>query len=509
MLTAAAHGLHHEGRVVFAVAPTATAARTVERDTRIPADTVAKLLHEHQRTDRPPLPEFQLPAGATLVVDEAGMLSTPALHQPVSLADRHRWRVALVGDPRQLQGVGRGGLLAELCVNGRVEHLERLHRFTHAWEAAASLQLRRGDPRGLDPYEAHGRIVAGTLDEHLDRLAATWLDHHHTGRSVAVVASTNDHVDTINHAIQAARVTARHLDSMVATQLGGGEIAYVGDVIATRRNDRRLIMSSREPVRTRDIWTVTAIDHDGSITVTHRGGHGDVTIPADYVREHVRPGYAATEHGWQSDTVDTAKALTSTATTRRGLYVAATRGRDDVAEARDVLEAILASDRADVPATTQRRALAQTAPQHTPAAPTATPRCEVPDWFVFASTQRAAVRGRIAIIVGFAVAIALITGLAAGLTGAVPWSHVWTLLPCFALVTAAVALPGVAIQHLVGGKIGTLLMGMLFIVIGGAAAGGIGVALLPIYWQRIGALCRRDTPSTSSAVCATSTATTS
>ncbi len=180
MLTAAAADLHPHGRVVFAVAPTAKAARTVERDTGIPADTVAKLLHEHQRTDRPPLPEFQLPAGATLVVDEAGMLSTPALHQLVSLADRHSWRVALVGDPRQLQGVGRGGLLAELCVNGRVEQLERLHRFSHAWEAAASLQLRCGDPRGLDAYEAHGRIVAGTFDEHLDRLAATWLDHHDT-----------------------------------------------------------------------------------------------------------------------------------------------------------------------------------------------------------------------------------------------------------------------------------------------------------------------------------------
>jgi conjugative relaxase-like TrwC/TraI family protein len=403
MLTAAAADLGAQGRVVFAVAPTAKAARTVERDTGIPADTVAKLLHEHQRSDRPPLPEFQLPAGATLVVDEAGMLSTPALHQLVSVADRNGWRVALVGDPRQLQGVGRGGLLGELCVNGRVEHLERLHRFTHAWEAAASLRLRCGDQRGLDAYEAHGRIVAGTLDEHLVRLADTWLDHHHTGRRVAVVASTNDHVDTINHAIQAARHAAGHLDPIVVTRIAAGEHAYVGDVLATRRNDRRLITSSGEPVRNRDTWTITAAHPDGSITVTHGGGHGQVTIPADYVREHVRLGYAATEHGWQSDTVDTAIALTSPATTRRGLYVAVTRGRDanivcvvtvsdDVAEARDVLEAILAADRADVPATTQRRTLAQTTPrQVTTASATPTPRCEIPAWFstVVADAQHA------------------------------------------------------------------------------------------------------------------------
>ena len=119
--------------------------------------------------------------------------------------------------------------------------------------------------------------------------------------------------------------------------------------------------------------------------------------------EHVRLGYAATEHGWQSDTVDTAIALTSPVTTRRGLYVAATRGRndnilcvvtdsDDIAEARDVLDAILAVDRADIPATTQRRALAQSAPrQAAPDVPTATPRCEIPEWFpgVLAEAQRA------------------------------------------------------------------------------------------------------------------------
>jgi conjugative relaxase-like TrwC/TraI family protein len=389
MITTAGHDLQANGRVVFAVAPTAKAARTVERDTGIQADTVAKLLHEWQRTDRPPHPDYQLPAGATLIVDEAGMLSTPALHQVVTLADRNGWRLALVGDPRQLQGVGRGGLFAELCANGRVDELERLHRFTHRWEAAASLQLRRGDPAALDAYEAHGCIIAGTLDDHLTRIAATWINHHHTGSTLAVIASTNDHVDTINHAIQTARLAAGHLDPTTATRIAASETAYVGDVVATRRNDRRLVTSHGEPVRNRDTWTVTALDRDGSITVSHRAGHGGVTLPADYVREHVRLGYAATEHGWQSDTVHIAIALTSPVTTHRGLYVAATRGRDtntlcvitdsnDIAEARDVLEAALAADRADVPATTQRRTLARSV--HQPAAGPVR-RCEVPAWF--------------------------------------------------------------------------------------------------------------------------------
>jgi hypothetical protein len=113
------------------------------------------------------------------------------------------------------------------------------------------------------------------------------------------------------------------------------------------------------------------------------------------VRDHVRLGYAATEHGYESATVTAGVELASAATTRRGLYVGVTRGRDenvicvitesnDVAEARDVLEAVLAVDRADIPAVTQRRTLAaQQPPAITRPAPRAPRpgRCRIPDWF--------------------------------------------------------------------------------------------------------------------------------
>ncbi len=178
MLAAAVNDLHAQHRAVFGVAPTAKAARVLERDTGMRADTVAKLLHEWQRPDRPPLPEYRLGRGRHVVVDEAGMVSTPALHQLVSLAEANQWRLVLVGDHRQLQAVGRGGLFAELCANGRVDQLERLHRFKHDWEAAASLQLRSGDPRALDAYEAHDRIIPGTLDDHLAAIGDMWIEHH-------------------------------------------------------------------------------------------------------------------------------------------------------------------------------------------------------------------------------------------------------------------------------------------------------------------------------------------
>ncbi len=284
-----------------------------------------------------------------MVVDEAGMLATPNLHRLITLAQQNHWRLALVGDQAQLQAVGRGGLFDELRANGRVHQLEHVHRFTHEWEAQATLQLRAGDPQALDAYQAHGRILAGTLEQHLGWIATRWIDNHHHGHTTALVASTNEHVDRSTRRCTPPGITAHELDPDTAVDIGGGEHACVGEVVATRRNDRRLVTTTGEPVRNRELWTVTATHPDGSLTVTHNDGHGHVTLPTDYVRRHVRLGYAATEPGYQSDTVTCGVNLASEATTRRGLYVAVTRGREenwihvvtesaDVTEARDSLE---------------------------------------------------------------------------------------------------------------------------------------------------------------------------
>lgn len=107
---------------------------------------------------------------------------------------------------------------------------------------------------------------------------------------------------------------------------------------------------------------------------------------------------------------------------------------------------------------------------------------------LYSTTQTAAAPGRIAIVLAFAVLIAVISGVVAGpILGAIPTHDIWTLIPCFFLVTAAVGLSAVAIQALAG-TLGSLIVALLFVVIGGASAGGAGVSLLPSYWQTIGNL---------------------
>ncbi|QJT02972.1 hypothetical protein G9272_24010 [Streptomyces asoensis] len=107
---------------------------------------------------------------------------------------------------------------------------------------------------------------------------------------------------------------------------------------------------------------------------------------------------------------------------------------------------------------------------------------------VLKTTKTAAAPWRVAILLGYATAGALVTDLIAGPgLGAYANSHFWPLLPCFILISGAVALAAAALQRLVG-PLGTLLVVILFVFLGGAASGGSGVALLPTYWQNIGAV---------------------
>ena len=218
MLQAAVSDLHGQRRAVMGLAPTAKAARVLQTETGMIADTVAKLLYE---LDRPDSDDSWWDAGPgmTVIVDEAGMLNTSDLSRLVTHAEQRQWRLALVGDPHQLQAVGRGGMFLELCDTGRTVELEHLHRFTNRWEAAASLELRRGNPSALDAYAAHGRIRAGTFAEHLDTIADLWLQCRSEGESLSIITTRTEHVNVINDHIQQRRLDTGELDQATLAQV--------------------------------------------------------------------------------------------------------------------------------------------------------------------------------------------------------------------------------------------------------------------------------------------------
>lgn len=363
-LASAAARLQAQGRPAFGVAPTAAAAEVLATETGMATDTLDKLLIEHRDPTRPLGAAYDLPAGTSVIVDEAGTAATPKLTDLARLADQHGWRIVLVGDPRQFSAVGRGGMFAHLVDSHGAVELDRVHRFRNHWERQASLRLRAGDPGVLAEYEQRGRLHGGTADQMEIEVVTAWEQARRRGETVALMANSTDTVDRLNRSAQHTRILFGELDVGAPSIRVGDELILVGDEVVTRRNDRNLRTDRGLMIKNRDHWTVTTIHPDRNVTLT--GRTGTIRLPAEYVAEHLELGYAQTSHATQGRTVDTALLLVDTPTDSRGVYTPMTRGRDanyayvvieDNQTALDLLSQAITRDWIDQPAVARRAQL--------------------------------------------------------------------------------------------------------------------------------------------------------
>ena len=167
-----------------------------------------------------------------------------------------------------------------------------------------------------------------------------------------------------------------------SVSLADGTSVSAGDVIVTRRNDRRLLVGDTDWVKNGDRWRVMRTHRDGSLTAAPAGSRGRrVRLPAAYVAAQVQLGYAATVHSAPGMTVDTSHTLLDGSESRQLLYVALSRGRsanhlytsamfssNDAGQPRadcptplDVLRGIVARDGADESAATAARTASDSA----------------------------------------------------------------------------------------------------------------------------------------------------
>ncbi len=333
MLRAAVDELAMADRPVFGLAPSATAAEVLGQEAGITADTVDKLLVEYSKSGQLPDPRYLLTAGTTVIVDEAGMLSTPKLADLAALADHLDWRVVLVGDPLQFSAVGRGGMFRHLIEHApdgaAIEHLDRVHRFAANWEADASLRLRRGDVSALADYDDHERVhTAITASDGRRQVVSRWWDLRCDGRDVVMFAATNESATELNRAAQKLRLTAGEVVRPVRpVALADGAPALIGDEVQTRQNDRSLITNTDVTVKNRQRWIIDQVGADGSITVVD-DERGQVTLPRAYAETSLTLGYASTAMAGQGRTLDHSLLLVDGTIDAAGLYVPMTRGRE-------------------------------------------------------------------------------------------------------------------------------------------------------------------------------------
>lgn len=386
-LAAVRHELDRQGRRVVVVTPTLKAAQVAAHETRIDATSAAGLANEfgwrwddaghwsQQPRDATESPTV-LGAGDLLLVDEAGMLDQDTALALFRIAEQTGARVALVGDRHQLPAVGRGGVLdlaARWAHPDCMVGLDVVHRFADPAYADISLAMRHGvhaeevfdqlwDRGQIRLHASEAERLHAIATETADRIAAGHAAKNgDSGRAgMVVMADTLAQVSLINGIIRDRLVATGHVDDTHTVATNAGERIGVGDQVATRLNDHHLGVANR------DLWTVTAISPDGTLTLTpaahnRLAGHAPVRdvreVPGWYVATRVELAYATTVYGAQGETTGTGHLLLSEATSGSAAYVGMTRGRDhnvahlvatDLDEARAIWCGVMGRDRADL-----------------------------------------------------------------------------------------------------------------------------------------------------------------
>ncbi|MHA7146751.1 MobF family relaxase [Arthrobacter sp. TmT3-37] len=358
-LSLAADAVRDNGGRVVGLAPTAAAAAVMSGDLGAEATTIDAFLatHRNQQAGRSASAgAFALGAGDVIIVDEAGMVTTPKLAEVAAVAACNGAVVRAIGDDRQLGAIGSGGALRLLNNEVGAVRLEEVHRFRTEGESEASLALREPPAAGVDTpfhwYLENKRVTAGTTEAMTRDALAAWMADTQAGKASLLVATDNATVTDLNSRAQAARIATGELtdgtgpitEATPSVVLRDGLRAYAGDTVVTRKNDRTLqVNQGKDFVKNNDVWIVEKVTADPAtntvadaaageerqrITLRHAGHRGRITVDADYLHEHGQLGYAATVHRAQGATVDTAHAILDDRTDRAGAYVAATRGRE-------------------------------------------------------------------------------------------------------------------------------------------------------------------------------------
>ncbi len=310
-LEACREAFEQSGVAVVGCAVAGRAAEVLEEGSRIESRTIMRMLH---RLEREPLP-----AGAVLVVDEAGMIGDRQLAELVSLAARDQAKLVVVGDPQQLQAIDAGAPMRMLGEHiGKVDVRENV-RTAEAWERRALEMIRDGDARqAFQEYARRHRMhfapTAPTRDQAViadyTRLAADGLD-------VVMLAQRRDEVGMLNELARTAALQAERLSGPALCV--DGKPYQVGDRVLCLANDHAIGVSNG----TRGMLTAVDVEHQ-TLTLKRFDQRQLSIDTARY--DAIERGYALTVHKAQGMTADVALVVGSDSATREWAYTAMSRG---------------------------------------------------------------------------------------------------------------------------------------------------------------------------------------
>ncbi|MEW6155336.1 MAG: MobF family relaxase [Actinomycetota bacterium] len=352
-LEAAAQAWRRSGLRVVGACVQATAAEHLAEATGLECSTVASLLVRLDAYRAGTLAEPPLDERTVLVIDEASTLPNRDLDRLVDHVRAAGAAVRLVGDPAQHSAVAAGGgwrALLERWPDDRAVLWERRRQSSPemAEVRMASAEYAAGRvAEAMDRLRRDDRLVeASSPDELLDSLVADWyLDRLRRQSDPSVEASSmiSDHHYERRELNRRARALLSADGTLHGPALDVGELSFqAGDeVIAVTQSPRLRPRGAprsefvRNAERGRVVDVHTGDDADLTVDFERRGR---VVVPYSHLATRVRAGvpcplahsYAMTSYGAQGATYHAGRHLVTDRSSRPGVYVGLTRGRNDV-----------------------------------------------------------------------------------------------------------------------------------------------------------------------------------
>lgn len=326
MLHAAREAWEREGYRVHGAALSGKAAEGLEESSGIESRTLASWERSWEND------QHRLERGDVLVLDEAGMVSSPQLERFLREADEAGAKIVLVGDDEQLQPIGPGAAFRAVVERTGKAELSEVRRQNEQWQRDASRQFGLHQTKAaLQAYEQRGHIQmhekAAQVREAIVRDYMEDMKARPEGSRLALAHRRAD-VQELNDAIRAARQEKGELRESRSYDTTEGKREFAaGDRILFRENDRDL------KVKNGMLGTVERAE-DGRLTVRldndkgpGQGRRVEVSTKDYRALDH---GYAATIHKSQGATVDRVFVRASDTMDRHMTYVAMTRHREQV-----------------------------------------------------------------------------------------------------------------------------------------------------------------------------------
>ena len=260
-----------------------------------------------------------------LVIDEAGMVGSRKMHELLSLAEKARAKMVLVGDTRQLPAIEAGAAFRLLQETLGYSELSGIRRQESEQDRQAVRDLAVGNAeKALENLAERNRVHEYNSGRNTkEGMGGAVSQDLVDGKVSLAIAATREEAQDINewarlHALEKGLVASEGI--RMTTNQGEREFAQGARILFTR-NDRKL------DVMNGDFGTVRGI-LNGSLRIElDRGGVKEIDLLS---YSHLEYGYAATCHKLQGATVDRCHVYASENGMggREWAYVAASRARE-------------------------------------------------------------------------------------------------------------------------------------------------------------------------------------